>query len=662
MEARVDPSLLLHFDSLLTKDSSLSNNTITVFGDPAISGASPKFGAGSASFVGGGNGDYLLVSGPAQNMPANGDFCVEMFFRTTSQRNFATLISKNNGGFGPGSWTILLTSNGFPRIYWSDASTGSPVLNSSTGGANDGAWHHLAWVRRGVFMHLYLDGLQVASLYIETIFTQVDAPLSIGNDLVFAPRGFIGNLDELRITLGDSVYDGRGTIIVPTAPFPDPEGAATPLSGSLIATEAGDSMVATGAREVEHTASMVASESPDAMAGSGSTVIAYRGSANMVEALDTFWASASREYTIASSMSVAEESDTLEASAGVFIQERAVVMGRLPAITGRASASIGAVVRATLPMIAARAVGGGWASGRLPALRGSASGTNPQSLTVNAALPAIRGSATISTPNVIRIQGRLPSIVGKASGGAVVAGKLPMLSGRASASNESSIRVSGKLPAIRGSASASSEPQGAVVRAVLPMLVAGSSARAAIVLPRLVGRGLISNWPEVAFQTFAINLQHKVDQVPQPVFVNEVTAYQGFANARQIVRHGDKHFVITDTAIYEHTGDTDDGQPIAWEMQTAFSDLGSRNKKQVRYMYLAARIGGGFTGQIIPGDDDQQNQPNSSPRSQKPQNGRILGGRGTRSRYYGFGVANALGERIDIDAIDIEFDVTGRGL
>jgi len=208
--------ILLHFDGVGNSftDSSATPRTIQAFGDVTQSSAASKFGGKSGLFSGG----YLTTTGIEFGAS---DFSAEAFIKTTSSRQYATIVSVPNGYFDPGAWTILLnaTQFGSVSVYAADYSTSNPLLHFATAGVCDGAWHHIAFVRNGTTASLYIDGTRQDSKTFPNPFSITGSPISVGTDTVFNTREFIGNIDELRIvSLSNGGYTGT-SITVPAAAF-----------------------------------------------------------------------------------------------------------------------------------------------------------------------------------------------------------------------------------------------------------------------------------------------------------------------------------------------------------------------------------------------------------------------------------------------------------
>ena len=210
-------SLLLHMDGTAASfvDSSSSPKTITVLGNATQSATQSKWGGKSAEFDG---ASSLTLAANAAFEFGSGDMAIEMWFRVPSASTYAMLASRD---WGSGGWSFMVKGpSGGPAVYWTDYSSGAPLLSTATN-CIDGAWHHIAWSRVGSSHSLYIDGTLAASATTATNFAASSGSLSIGNDAIFGGRNLTGHIDDLRITKGTARGYTGSTITVPTAAFPN---------------------------------------------------------------------------------------------------------------------------------------------------------------------------------------------------------------------------------------------------------------------------------------------------------------------------------------------------------------------------------------------------------------------------------------------------------
>lgn len=207
-------SLLLHMDgsngSTTFTDSSGTPKTVTVNGGAAISTAESKFGGSSAAFNG--SNDSLTF---ADIGLGTDDFTIEMFFKTNSSVQYATLIGNETSGASAG-FSLMINKDSSTGGQIAVYRTGNLVVESSSGDWSDNAWHHVAFVRSGSAVTLYIDGTSYGSSVDSASYNGIT--YVVGRNDSFAPRNMIGYIDDLRITKA-ARYNSSFT--PPTAAFPN---------------------------------------------------------------------------------------------------------------------------------------------------------------------------------------------------------------------------------------------------------------------------------------------------------------------------------------------------------------------------------------------------------------------------------------------------------
>lgn len=145
-------------------------------------------------------------SSPLLNFPANGSFTVSLWIATRDDR--ATILAHRNGG-EPGAvvWIGLEAGRLKALIRQDLGEAGQPAV-VETVGANDGVWHHVAVVRNGGAVELFVDGewrsKSVSPFAAGAITTDLRAA---GQEkywtkfhfLQFGNPHWVGQLDELAI-------------------------------------------------------------------------------------------------------------------------------------------------------------------------------------------------------------------------------------------------------------------------------------------------------------------------------------------------------------------------------------------------------------------------------------------------------------------------------
>lgn len=217
-------SLLLHCDgsngSNAFVDSSGYAHNVQASGAVSISTAGAKFGSGCCVTTGAW-ADYLSVANNVEFDFGTGDFTIEGWLKLVS-------VGANGGAFigrwgsAPSvmaDWLIYLDTSNRLIIYLN----GQPLATASAAVPTDGNYHHIAMVRSGNTVTMYLDGTSVCSTaFSAAIQYSSSKPIRthVWDDTVGRLNG---NIDEIRITKGVARYT---TNFTPSATaFPDPPAA-----------------------------------------------------------------------------------------------------------------------------------------------------------------------------------------------------------------------------------------------------------------------------------------------------------------------------------------------------------------------------------------------------------------------------------------------------
>lgn len=182
-----------------------SAHTWTANGNAQIDTADSKFGG--ASLLCDGTGDYVSMSDHADLALGSGDFTADLWFKCSvasgTEANLAgqsdstpsaastsfyakkTTADKIEAGVYVGSTQYAITSS---TLYTSAVNTG---------------WHHLALVRTGSTLKLFLDGIQEGGdLAITGTVNDSSSALSVGRRGEYTSSTWNGWLDEFRLSVG----------------------------------------------------------------------------------------------------------------------------------------------------------------------------------------------------------------------------------------------------------------------------------------------------------------------------------------------------------------------------------------------------------------------------------------------------------------------------
>ena len=183
-------------------DSSLSNHTITANGDVTHSTTQSKFSGGSIYFDG---SDSLSVPDSADWNIGSGDFTMDAWVYFNDVTNIA-IHNQSNGGAGSDSAFIVWISGGSTAsIYLSDGS-GWDYNNINSATLSTGQWYHLAAVRHGDSLRMYVDGVSTSATSLSSGWTVGDSSrvLQIGEQ--DGSQYMDGYLDEVRFIKGVALW------------------------------------------------------------------------------------------------------------------------------------------------------------------------------------------------------------------------------------------------------------------------------------------------------------------------------------------------------------------------------------------------------------------------------------------------------------------------
>ena len=196
-----------------------SGNLLTKAGDVTGGGNSGTLLFGQTAIALDGTGDYVAVDRTVGHFGTD-DFTVEgwWYFNTVSAGYQAVIsLGQNTDQRG---WIIATETNNGLAMYMSNGSTWSYIVGPSTVPTLN-AWNHIAAVRNGSTLTLYLNGTSLGTANIGTNSTHstTSGALYIGHYPFFpgGARSFNGYIQDVRITKGLARYTSNFT--PPTAEF-----------------------------------------------------------------------------------------------------------------------------------------------------------------------------------------------------------------------------------------------------------------------------------------------------------------------------------------------------------------------------------------------------------------------------------------------------------
>lgn len=222
-------TLMLHGNlpprtSTWVSDASFNNFSLSVLGDAKADSQTPFSKSlyptsGSAYFDG--TSDYVTAPSNAA-LTLSGDFTIEGWVYRSASGNFRFITI----GDSFGSTGIEIYVSGTPTGNWAVASANANRIIGGT--ATRGAWTHLAVVRSGTTVTLYVNGTASGSTWGSSATFSGVSYLGAEYYNATLTADTAGYISNLRVVNGVAVY--TGTFTAPTAPLSITQSSGTNIS------------------------------------------------------------------------------------------------------------------------------------------------------------------------------------------------------------------------------------------------------------------------------------------------------------------------------------------------------------------------------------------------------------------------------------------------
>jgi hypothetical protein len=194
LTAVANTSLLCNFTNAGIFDASTKSVLETV-GNAQVDTAVTKFGTGSVYFDG--TGDWLTFTGSTSGA---GDFTTEAWVNLSVLRDYNAIFDNRSATSSTTGYAFGVTATGASYMYTSGTIR---ILSSVTIAPN--TWNHLALVRSGTTITLYVNGVSGGTYTSSANFS--DTNNGIGIALTYTPTSqYFGYIEDLRITNGLARY------------------------------------------------------------------------------------------------------------------------------------------------------------------------------------------------------------------------------------------------------------------------------------------------------------------------------------------------------------------------------------------------------------------------------------------------------------------------
>lgn len=160
--------------------------------------------------------DYVSTASHADFGYGTGDFTIEFFARPSNVATNERIWWDQRTSGNQVVPTITVLTTGAIRYF----TAGAQRIISSAGTIAINTWYHVALCRASGTTRLFVNGTQVGSNYTDGN-NYITSPCIFGQagDSLAGAFGFVGHLNELRVTKGVARY--TGTFTPPSAPFPN---------------------------------------------------------------------------------------------------------------------------------------------------------------------------------------------------------------------------------------------------------------------------------------------------------------------------------------------------------------------------------------------------------------------------------------------------------
>jgi hypothetical protein len=194
-------------------DSSTNNFTVTRNGNTTQGSFSP-YGANWSTYFNGSSA--LTVPDSSAFTMGSGNFTVELWFNATSTPSQKGLIGQWDGTTDASVSFFLDIATTTPRFFVMSGTTAYNISSSTN--ITAGVWYHIAGVRDGNTLYLYLNGVQVGTRSVTGVtINDSTTVLGVGRVGTASAYDFDGYISNARIVKGTAVYTAAFT--PPTAPL-----------------------------------------------------------------------------------------------------------------------------------------------------------------------------------------------------------------------------------------------------------------------------------------------------------------------------------------------------------------------------------------------------------------------------------------------------------
>jgi hypothetical protein len=195
---------LLHLNTDFTDSAAGGTHTWTAAGGAVIDGSTKKFGAGSLLLDG--TGDYIDTPDSVDWTMGTGNFTIDYWLQRGATGALYRIMGQCDSTGTTASTSFFCYFSADNKLN-AGVSVGAGVLKTatSTGTITDTmSFHHIAIVRNGDTLYLYIDGTGDGSIALGAgaVVRDSSNKVSIGRQGEYTLDYFNGYIDEVRISKG----------------------------------------------------------------------------------------------------------------------------------------------------------------------------------------------------------------------------------------------------------------------------------------------------------------------------------------------------------------------------------------------------------------------------------------------------------------------------
>jgi hypothetical protein len=175
-----------------------SNVDVATLGNAQVNTTTVKY---DKSFYFDGTGDYLVMPAGSSNQLGSGDFTIECWFNLTARLNPYSAIFSNYNSFAAGALGFFYGHLSSTTAKYQLAVNGVFPAILSTSNITYATWNHLAVVRSGTTITLYINGVSEGTYTSSATLNGVGPSFYIGTTGDAIASGYInGYIEDFRIS------------------------------------------------------------------------------------------------------------------------------------------------------------------------------------------------------------------------------------------------------------------------------------------------------------------------------------------------------------------------------------------------------------------------------------------------------------------------------